>query len=279
MSNPTSEMPSLWTFPLVLPRHAFSVRDAARAGDLWRAFQEVAVEGSTRAGWNPLRYRGAGSAFIMRTMTVEHGLEALYGEELEARTWVHGFRRDMFSTREVRLDSPRGSVVRGSQLWVHVAFERDGTITPRRAPAELVEAFPPHHSDEPAVELPAIAESVEGKEYLFEVDPWFTWMDPLDHVNHPAYVDFCDEALSRTLHEAGISPVLLAPVAEKVTFTRGLRAREKAIVKTRFRGFTASRDLVFAHSISCDEGLCAKATTVRTLRGSSVDPWVGAVRG
>ena len=27
-----------------LPRHAFSARDTARAGDIWRAFQEVAVE-------------------------------------------------------------------------------------------------------------------------------------------------------------------------------------------------------------------------------------------
>jgi len=81
-----TDVPPLQRFPATLPRHAFSARNAARAGDLWRSLQEVAVEASTRVGWAPMRYRAEGSAFVMRTMTVDHVREARYGEALVART-------------------------------------------------------------------------------------------------------------------------------------------------------------------------------------------------
>src|SRR5690606_37881573 len=81
-----------WEFPVALPRNAFSARDAARAGDLWRAFQEVAVGASTRAGWSARRFSEAGTAFVVRTMSVRHARETYYGEPLHARTWVCRFR-------------------------------------------------------------------------------------------------------------------------------------------------------------------------------------------
>src|SRR5690606_5119242 len=84
-------------FPVRIPRHAFSPREAARAGDIWRVMQEVAVEGSTRCGWSPERYREAGIGFVVRTMTCVHDREAVFGEPVSARTWVSEFRRRLIN--------------------------------------------------------------------------------------------------------------------------------------------------------------------------------------
>lgn len=248
----------------MLPRHAFSVRDAARAGDVWRAFQEVAVEGSSRAGWPPLRYRSEGAAFVMRTMTVVHHREALYGEPLTARTWVRRFRREMLSTREVRLTSSRGKIASGTQEWVHVSKE----LAPTRASKELTDAFPVIDVEgETAAELPSF-DALEGPTHTFEFEAWHTWMDPLDHVNHPAYVDFVDEATSRVMADAGLPPVQLRPIAEKVTYTRGVIARETVRIETRPIGRIADA-VVLAHEVFVGDASCAKITTVRDLAEGS----------
>ena len=103
------------SFPFIFPRHAFSVRDAPRAVDVWRCFQEAAVTGSTLCGWPPHRYREQGSAFVVRSMTVVH-FEPKYGDALTAQTWVANFRRGIFSRREIRDGS--GVVAAASQEWV-----------------------------------------------------------------------------------------------------------------------------------------------------------------
>lgn len=271
--------PPLQRFPAALPRHAFSARNAARAGDVWRMLQEVAVEASTRCGWPPMRYRAANAAFVMRTMTVHHEREARYGEALEARTWVHAFKRGIFSTREIRIHSAEdGSrISTATQQWVHV----DGSMKPARASEELTSAFPPHEElADPSAALPAIAEPAEAAAvHRFELEPWFTWMDPLDHVNHPAYVDFCDEAIARIAHGAGLSPLQLRPRAEKMTYSRGVEALERTVVESELRGRTAEGALVCEHRILLGDGtLCAKGTTVRDLAEGSADALASALR-
>lgn len=250
----------VWELPLRLPRHAFSPRDAARAGDVWRCFQEAAVEASTRAGWPPMRYREAGTAFVVRAMTVVHHREATYGENTFARTWVWRFRRDTISTREVRLIGDDGPVASATQEWVHV----NADLKPVRAGAELTSCFPNHDGD-PSPRLPEW-EELPGATHQLRVPCWYTWMDPLDHVNHPAYVDWCDEAISRVMVEAGLSPSALQPVAEKLTFRAGLRAPEEATVESRRVGRTGAGDLVLSHRILKPDGtLCADGHTVRRL--------------
>ena len=66
------------------------------------------------------------------------------------------------------------------------------------APAMMVNRLP----DSPPAELPEVATPREGMPFRFEVEAWWTWMDPLDHVNHPAYVDRCDEGISRRMAAA-----------------------------------------------------------------------------
>jgi len=260
----------VWEFPLRIPRHAFSARDAARAGDVWRCFQEAAVEASTLAGWPPARYRQEGAAFIVRTMTVCHHREAEYGEQTRARTWVSRFRREMFSTRQLRLIGEAGLVAAATQEWVFVSAD----LSPMRAGRGLLDAFPVHVED-PSVVMPAF-EALEGPTRRFSFDVWFTDMDPLDHVNHPAYLDFCDEAISRHMVTAGLSPVALSPVAETITFRAGAVALDQVTVETTPIGQTAEGFLVCKHRVMRGETVCADGRTVRKLAGADPQALVDA---
>src|SRR5688500_14285673 len=128
---------SLETFDLHLPRNAFSPRDAARAGDIWRLLQDAAVLGSSRRGWTPERYREEGAAFVVRRMSVVHHREVAFGEPLTVLTWVSSFRRGMLSDRQIRVASRGDPAVSASQDWVHVAMP---DMKPKRASDALIAA-------------------------------------------------------------------------------------------------------------------------------------------
>jgi acyl-CoA thioesterase FadM len=263
-----------------LPRHAFSARDAARAGDVWRAFQEIAVDASTSAGWPPSRYRDERVAFIVRSMVVVHAREAFYGERLRGCTWVSRMRREMFSTREVRIDGERGPLAAARQEWVHVAAVSG--LEPARGSAALLAAFPAVASPEGDVtpSMPPIATPIDlAPPHVFELDAFYTQMDPLDHANHPAYVDWADEALSRALAASGVAPIALVPVAEEATFKSGVVAAERVRVETIARGLTASGDVVCDHRVNVGDRVCATLTTARRLIDGPNDRLVRAVRG
>src|SRR5690606_7493872 len=106
-----------------------------------------------------------------------------------------------------------------------------------------------------------------GPEHVFEFSAWFTWMDPLNHANHPAYVDWCDEALSRVMHRAGLDPIDLVPVAEEVAFKAGVVALDPVRVTVRMVGRTEGWDAVVRCVVSRPSGVCAEATLVRRTVG------------
>lgn len=253
--------------PLHVPRHAFSVRERARAGDLWRAFQEAAVLGSSELGWPPHRYRAEGCAFVVRRMTVVHDSELRYGEALLARTWVRTFHRGLITHREIRLSVPGDrSVARASQEWVHVSFGVvDGEVQLKagRASPHLQAAFLLEDHDSPPA-LPEVFTPIEGPVHMTDIPLRLTEMDPLGHLNHPAYVDLADEHTSELLARAGVDPVALAPLAETVLYRAGLTAPGRARVETRLVG-EATGGLVISHRFLHGDQVAAEATTVRTL--------------
>lgn len=249
-----------WEFPVRLPRHAFSPRDAVRAGDMWRCFQEVAVDASSHVGWPPERYRDAGTSFIVRAATVLHHREPTYGEGARARTWVSTFRRGIFCTREIRLTSARGALASGTQEWAHISAD----LKPMRADSSLTDCFP-EHTDGPSMTLPEWEQDA-SELHGFPLRVWHTWMDPLAHVNHPVYVDWADESVSQVMAKAGLDPVALVPVAEKVSFKLGAVADEDVTVGTRRLGRTEDGFVAFGHEFRNAEGkLAASATTVRRM--------------
>ena len=255
--------------PLHIPRHAFSVREVARAADIWRAFQEAAVLGSSAVGWPPPRYRREDCAFVVRRMVVVHDAEARYAEPVLGRTWVRDFRRGLLTTREIRLTGEGGrALAAASQEWVHVTFglDADGQVVlrPSRAKKELLSAFEHEDLDE-APRLPE-HEAVDGAPtHTHRIPLRLTEMDPLGHVNHPAYVDLVDEHTSVVLQAAGIDPVQLQPLAEEVRFRAGMEAPGDATVQTRLVGRTPSACVLHHRLLRPDGDIAAESTTVRTL--------------
>ncbi len=232
-----------------LPRHAFAPGELARAGDVWRMLQEVAIEGSTRLGWPPARYVEERAGFVVRTMTVRHLAPIVFGDAIDATTWVSSMRRDMFTHREIRARGPRGPVVAATQGWVHVAVP---SLAPSRASKDLVDALVVVDR-EPSVAFPEATAAATGPAEAFPFQAWHTWMDPLAHANHPAYVDWVDEAISRRMHAAGLDPHTLQPVAERITFRAGVVAGDQVVVHTELIG-TDGADAFVQARITDPEG-------------------------
>lgn len=258
---------AVWEFPLTLPRNAFTAREVPRAGDMWRLCQDVATLASIRAGWPPSRFREERVAFIVYRMTMVHQASTAYGTVLDTKTWVSRLRRRTLSTREVRVRAGGRPVAAATQEWVHVDFD---TMKPKKGSEDTAAAFPAVDL-EPSVELPAFEER-KGTEHLFSFEMWQTWSDPLAHANHPAYVDWCDEATSRHMVAAGMDPVLLRPIAEQVRFRSAVVPGEEIEVRTTCIGALPATAAVLRHQLSTAHGIAAEAITMRGLaEGSGED--------
>jgi acyl-CoA thioesterase FadM len=264
---PEDSAPAVVTFPLSLSRHAFGPRERARAGHLWRLFQDAAIEGSTRRGWPPSRYRTVSGGFVVRRMVVVHHSEAVFGDVIDARTWVSSFKRGMISDRQIRLHAtPDGGTPRAlasaTQQWVFVLAPE---LKPARAPDDMVASFCPAELDgDVAPVVPPFDEPVAEAVFQTAFETWHTAMDPLAHANHPAYVDWADEALARWMAERGLDPHELVPVAEEVTFRSGIVAPEPARVALTRVGRAGSA-VVFSGVVrGGDDRVCAELTLHRT---------------
>ncbi len=262
---------SFWEFPLRLPRNAFTPREVPRAGDIWRLCQDAATLASVRAGWPPARFRAERVFFVVYRMVVMHAAEAAYGDVLDTTTWVSRLRRRTLSTREVRVRAGGELVAAATQEWVHVDSE---TFKPKQGSEESAAAFPAIDV-EPSVKMPTFDEH-PGEQSVFRFQMWQTWADPLAHANHPAYIDWCDEAASRRMVEAGINPTCLRPVAEQVTFRDSVLPGEQVTVKTKRVGTFGQNAVVLKHLLETSRGSAAEATTIRTLASESADPLIAA---
>ena len=262
---------ALCEFPLSLPRNAFTAREVPRAGDLWRLCQDAATLASIRAGWPPERFRVERVAFIVYKMTMLHDAVTPYGAVLETKTWVSRLRRRTLCTREVRIQHRGMQVAAATQEWVHVDFDN---LKPKQATEEAAAAFPAVDV-EPSVAMPAYEPSPGGADEL-RFQMWQTAADPLAHANHPAYVDWCDEATSRHMDAAGIDPVLLRPIAETVTYRSAVLPGEEVEVRTERVGVLGSTAVVLRHSIETGRGPAAEAVTVRGLLDGSAEPLIAA---
>jgi acyl-CoA thioesterase FadM len=257
----------------MLPRNAFTAREVPRAGDIWRLCQDVATLASIRSGWPPSRFREERVAFIVYRMTMVHDTPTRYGTVLDTKTWVSRLRRRTLCTREVRVRSAGQRVAAATQEWVHVDFD---TLKPKQGSQDAAAAFP-ETDVEPSIDLPEF-EDAPGASNELRFDMWQTWADPLAHANHPAYVDWCDEATSRYMHAAGVDPVMLRPIAERVAFKNAVLPGEEVVVHTKRIGVIGADAVVLHHHLETERGPAAEATTVRGLADGSGDALLSAWR-
>lgn len=262
---------AVWEFPLTLPRNAFTARESPRAGDIWRLCQDVATLASVNAGWPPSRFRIEKVAFIVYKMTLLHQAETPYGAVLDTQTWVSRMRRRTLCTREVRIRRGAQRIAAATQEWVHVDFE---TLKPKQSSPEAAAAFP-QTEVEPSIAMPSF-DALPGSEDAFVFDMWQTWSDPLAHANHPAYIDWCDEATSRRMLGAALDPVLLRPIAEQVTFRSSVLPGERVTVRTKRVGRIGTDAVVLTHRLETERGPAADATSVRGLASGSAEALVSA---
>jgi len=262
---------AVWEFPLILPRNAFTAREVPRAGDIWRLCQDAATLASVHAGWPPSRFRTEKVAFIVYRMTLLHEAETPFGAVLDTQTWVSSFRRRTLSTREVRVRSAGRLVAAATQEWVHVDGE---TLKPKQGSLEAAAAFP-EIDVEPSVKMPSF-DPRPGTESELAFDMWQTWADPLAHANHPAYIDWCDEATSRRMVDANLDPVLLRPVAEQVYFRSSVTPGERVTVRTKRVGAIGDDAVVLAHHLETERGSAAEAISVRALAQGSTKALIAA---
>ena len=252
----------------MLQRNSFGPRLVARAGDVWRAMQDVVVDESTVKGWPPERYAATNSMFVVRNMAVKHLRELRIGEPLTGYTWVSRARRSVLFTREVRLFTGDELVAGATQEWAYLS--RD--LQPTKPGPELYEAFPIIEGL-PRVELDVATTKIESaKTHSFRFRTWHTWMDPFAHINHPAYVDFCDEGICRIVAGGGLEPQNLMPVSEEVHFRAPIAADVEVVVETTVTG-TLGNAAVLTHRVLVDDKTCALATTTRAMLGHPDAAW------
>lgn len=249
-------------FPATLPRSGFGPRLTARAGDVWRAMQDVVADQSNSVGWTPARYAQAGTMFVVRSMTVRHRREVKVDEALTGRTWPSKARRAMLFTRQVRLFGDAGELVASAtQEWALLTVH---DLQPTRAGPELFAAFHLFEgfADEAELPVPRFPDDAQPRRFDFTV--WHGWMDPNGHANHAAYVDYCDEGVARILAAEGKDPQRLVALAETVHFRASITAGDVVTVETLELPATPEGRL-FTHRLLVGGKVCATATLLRAL--------------
>jgi acyl-CoA thioesterase FadM len=174
----------------------------------------------------------------------------------------------------VRLFSGAELVAAASQEWAYLSR----ALEPIRAGADIYSAFV-REEGYPSVELPGHAPLPAQPVHHFAFRTWHSWMDPFGHVNHPAYVDFCDEATSRVLAKAGLPALQLSPLAESVHFRAAIGADEDVVVDAQLLGSVGDDAVLLGHRIVVGEKVCATAKTVRRLIGHGREVWRAAFEG
>lgn len=101
--------------------------------------QTAAVEHSAAQGWTTSRYREEGSAWVVRSHSIEYLAAAFAGDSIEVLTWVASFRK-VTSLRRFRIIRPSDGVLlaKAETDWAYIGSEHN---VPRRIPQSLIESF------------------------------------------------------------------------------------------------------------------------------------------
>lgn len=112
--------------------------------------QSAAVAHSTEQGWTPERYVEEGSAFVVRSHSIEYLAPAFAGQPLIVETWVTGFQK-VTSLRKYLIRRPDDDklLAQAETNWAYIGRKHG---VPRRIPQELIDSFvpAPDHRWQPA---------------------------------------------------------------------------------------------------------------------------------
>ena len=103
--------------------------------------QSAAVAHSTEQNWSPERYADEGSAFVVRSHTIEYLAPAFAGQPVVVETWVTGFQK-VTSLRKYLIRRPDDDklLAKAETNWAYIGRQHG---VPRRIPQELIDSFEP----------------------------------------------------------------------------------------------------------------------------------------
>jgi acyl-CoA thioester hydrolase len=133
-------MPAIYQHRLKVSSDAIDQQGHVNNLEYLRWLQDAAVAHSTAQGWSPDRYRQLGAGWVVRTHWIEYLQPAFAHDEVLVLTWVANFRkvRSLRKYKIVRVND-QIELARAESDWAFISLE---CRSPRRIPAELVQAFP-----------------------------------------------------------------------------------------------------------------------------------------
>ncbi len=170
--------------------------------------EEAATQASADAGFDSAWYDAHNCMWIIREMHVRYHEPALYGDELEIRTWVSDFRR-VRSHREYEIVRVRDNcrILRGRADWV---FMDRTEMRPKRLVAEFEGGFQPANVpfEDLGIRIPA-AEAFATHHFVSERRPLCYEIDQLGHVNNANYLRWAEQAYFDALASVGWDTIRL----------------------------------------------------------------------
>lgn len=167
--------------------------------------QEAAIQASTHAGFGPEWYRGQGTGWVIRQLTIRYLAQAAYGDEIEVATWLSQMR-GVRCTREYELTRTRDGVrlVRARAEWIYIDLKKG---SPVRFPPEVIDVFAPSGEIETIDVRLSKARPTEGAyRYRSRRRVQFHELDTARHVNHVMYLQWVGQAYFEALRAAGYPP-------------------------------------------------------------------------
>jgi acyl-CoA thioesterase FadM len=177
----------------------------ARASALLRWAQDVAWIHSERRGFGREWYAERDLAWVVRGLELVMLAPIRTGTTVEVETQVIGFRRVM-ARRRTEVRAPDGSLAAlVVNDWVMTDVRR---AAPTRVPPEFPGLFgvPPDGFEPIRVALPATPADAPRLAVVARAHE----IDPMEHVNNAAYLDWLDEAIE-TADKAGAAAVATVP--------------------------------------------------------------------
>ncbi|MGH7171421.1 MAG: acyl-[acyl-carrier-protein] thioesterase [Gemmataceae bacterium] len=173
--------------------------------NLVRWMQEAAIEASTALGFSPEWYSAHGVGWIVHRLSARLLAPAVYGEDIEAATWL-SLLRGVRSLREYELTRLRDGVrvARGRAEWVYMDFHSGQPI---RIPDAWSDAFT--RGDKPeelSIRLDDAKPTLDAHRYRSRCRVQFHELDAYQHVNHAVYLQWTGQSFLDALRAAGYGP-------------------------------------------------------------------------
>ena len=158
-----------------------------------RYMQEAAFDASALAGYDTARYAAMGLLWLARETQIDFLQPLRYGDTVEVKTWVSGFRGATSRRRyEIRRAGTGEAAATAHTDWVLLDA---ATLRPVRIPSGMAAAFFPEGV--PAVSLPrdSFPEVPPAPPGTFKIRRRVAlWeIDPAGHVNNAAYLEYVED--------------------------------------------------------------------------------------